>query len=244
MYSTQVNGETLKFGTSGLLFNSNKLMYDRGTRTLWHQFLGEPVVGPLADSGIVLQILPVVVARWEEWVTEHPDTTVLDINTRIYPSNAYSSEWDPESIYFDYRQRTDTMFPVARRDHLLATKSQVLGLNVNGQAKAYPLDLLSQQPVVNDSLGGENLVVVTTGRVGGARAYIRGDRVFSLDPDEENGKPGTVLVDGGGKSWLLTEDALTREGDPQERLERIPSHMAYWFGWYSFHPTTEVYRDG
>ena len=47
MYSTEVNGETTEFGTSGMLYRSNKLMYDRATETLWHQFRGEPVVGPL-----------------------------------------------------------------------------------------------------------------------------------------------------------------------------------------------------
>ena len=59
VYSTEVNGEILEFGTSGMLYRSNKLMYDRSTLTLWNQFLGEPAVGPLADSGIRLEVLPV-----------------------------------------------------------------------------------------------------------------------------------------------------------------------------------------
>ena len=65
MYSTEVNGQVLEFGTSGLLFRSNKLMYDRATLSLWHQFLGEPVVGSLANSGIKLEVLPVLLTTWE-----------------------------------------------------------------------------------------------------------------------------------------------------------------------------------
>ena len=157
-----------------------------------------------ADLGNVgLKILPVVVARWEEWVRDHPETTVLDINTGIYPPEGYPSEWDPESIYFSYRQRADTMFPVTRRDDLLPTKTQVLGLNVNGRARAYPLDALSREPVINDSLGGENLVVITPGRLGGARAYLRGDRLFTLDTDTGTQGQIAVLVDGEGARWLL-----------------------------------------
>ena len=79
MYSAKLDGERVTFGTSGLLYRSNKLMYDRKTNTLWRQFTGEPVVGALADSGIRLSIFPVVLTQWQEWVAAHPDTTVLDI---------------------------------------------------------------------------------------------------------------------------------------------------------------------
>ena len=77
MYSTTVDGEVISFGTSGFLYQSNKLMYDRKTNSLWHQFRGEPVTGELADSGIVLHVIPVSLTTWGEWLASHPDTTVL-----------------------------------------------------------------------------------------------------------------------------------------------------------------------
>ena len=137
MYSTSVNGQVLEFGTSGMLYRSNKLMYDRGTQTLWHQFLGEPVVGPLADSGIKLELLPVVVTTWGEWSGAHLDTTVLDINTGIYASNYYPTEQHPRSAYYDYRQDSGTMFPVWQRSSLLRTKEQVLGLILSPKEAAW-----------------------------------------------------------------------------------------------------------
>ena len=77
MYSTEIEGQVWEFGTSGLLFRSNKLMYDRGTKSLWHQFTGEPVVGALVGSGIELELLPIVLTTWGDWLAAHPDTTVL-----------------------------------------------------------------------------------------------------------------------------------------------------------------------
>lgn len=240
MYSTQVNGKVLEFGTSGFLYRSNKLMYDRGTNTLWKQFLGEPVVGPLADSDIKLELLPSVVTTWGEWVTAHPDTTVLDIETGLYPPELYLPESHPRSPYYSYRVTSETMFPVWQHSDLLPAKAQVLGLNVNGHAKAYPLSVLAQEPVVNDSVGGQNVVVVTEGAFPGARAYVRGSYTFSLAPSEGE-EEAIILLDQEGRRWRMEEDGLVQVAQPSERLQRLPSHNAYWFGWYAFYPATKVY---
>ncbi len=244
MYSTKVNGETIEFGTSGLLYRSNKLMYDRGTQTLWNQFTGEPAVGELVGSGIKLELLPVAVTTWKEWLAAHPDTTALDIETGLYPALAYQSEWDARSIYFSYRENPNTMFPVWRKSDALTTKGQVLGLNVNGQARAYPLQLLEERPVINDSLGGEALVIVTTGLLG-SRAYQRGEQSSLLEEGTAAAEAGTIiLTDDAGRLWQVEEGALTRLDNPAERLPRLPSHTAYWFGWQSFYPNTDIYTPG
>lgn len=241
MYSTKVKGQVLEFGTSGFLYRSNKLMYDKRTSTLWHQFTGEPVVGPLADSGIKLEILPNTVASWAEWVASHPDTTVLDINTGTYPAAAYRLESDPASVYFAYRQQQDTMFPVPQRSGVLDTKAQVFGLVVNGEEKAYPLEALRQQPLIHDVLGGRDLVVITPGDGGGTRAYKRDGRRFDLVP-ERTGEGGIAfLEDDQGLTWRMEEEALIQVGDTSHQLPRLLSRTAYWFGWYAFHPGTTVF---
>ena len=99
MYSTEIEGQVWEFGTSGLLFRSNKLMYDLGIKSLWHQFSGEPVVGALVGSGIELELLPIVLTTWGDWLAAHPDTTVLDIETGLYRPDSYVPEWDPQSIF-------------------------------------------------------------------------------------------------------------------------------------------------
>ena len=240
MYSTEINGEVMEFGTSGWLYQSNKLMYDRGTNTLWHQFLGKPVIGELAGSGIKLEVLPVTLTTWDDWVLAHPKTTVLHIETGVYPSGSYAAEENPGSIYYNYRRREGTMFPVPERNSQLATKSRVLGLTLNGRPKAYPENALTNEPVINDSLGGIDLVVVSIG--GGSRAYQAGGHDFITDGSEGRRSGTKYLLDEAGGRWDITEDALVGTGSPDDRLERLPSRSSYWFGWYAFNPTTEVYQ--
>ena len=139
MYSARVNGQPTTFGTSGLLYRSNKLMYDRATNTVWHQFTGEPVIGALAGSGVKLPFFPSVLTTWQEWLAEHPDTTVISDETGLYEQSFYEPESDPASIYYDYRSSSETMFPVWPRSDKLVTKDVVLGVEIGGESKAYPL---------------------------------------------------------------------------------------------------------
>jgi hypothetical protein len=82
LYTTaRENGERWLFGSSGLLYRSSKLMYDQATHSLWNQFSGRPVVGPLTDSGIRLEVLPVAITSWAEWREQHPQTLVLSLET-------------------------------------------------------------------------------------------------------------------------------------------------------------------
>ena len=241
MYSTKINGEVLEFGTSGLLYRSNKLMYDRGTETLWRQFTGEPVVGELVGSGIKLEVLPVLLTTWGDWLATHPDTTVLDIDTGLYPAELYVPEWDPRSIYYGVRRQPESSFPVWDKSDRLPEKSEVLGLIVNGEARAYPVETLQQQPVLNDTLGGRGLVVITPGEGAGARAFQRDGQEFAKVRFAGDGAASVIVVDQGGDEWRLEEDALVKVSDPAQRLDRLPSHVSYWFGWYAFHTATEIY---
>ena len=233
----------MSFGTSGWLFQSNKLMYDRGTNSLWHQFLGEPVVGELVGSGIKLQILPSTLTTWSNWLAAHPDTTVLDVETGVYPVEAYLPEGAPGSTYSTYRGSELTMFPVPERSNALPTKSRIYGLTFNGQARAYPQEILNQTQVINDSLGGGNLLLVTP-QDGGTRSYQRDDRIFLTVEKGESGSSELILIDDEGLGWRMTEDALVSISDPTMRLLRLPGRSSFWFGWYAFYPTTEVYANG
>ena len=241
MYSTEIPdalkprglGETTEFGTSGMLYRSNKLMYDRATETLWHQFRGEPVAGPLAGSGIRLKVLPNVLTTWGEWLAGHPDTTVISNDTGIYPAEFYTPEEDFSSIYYSYRADPGTMFPVAGIDGGLPIKDQVFGLTFNGEARAYPRSALALEPVLNDTVGGQDVVIITVAG-GGVRAYNRDGLQFQISPEGQ-------LQDDSGRQWQVFEDALENADDPSQRLERLPSRDAYWFGWHAFYPHTDIY---
>ncbi|MCP4139661.1 MAG: DUF3179 domain-containing protein [Chloroflexi bacterium] len=241
------NGEEYTFGSSGFLFRSNKLMYDRQTRTLWNQLTGEPVLGELVGSDIKLDLLPVVVSTWDAWLAQHPDTKVLDINT------GYNRPYSPGAAYGHYFIDEDTMFPVWQRSNLLPNKDRIYALEIEDIPKAYPVEILAKEEVVNDTIGKTEIVLIASrgevtvtgdsqraGEVfynagGEVRAYVRIGEIFS--PTQN---PDTVL-DSKANIWQITEEALI--GPDGELAPRINGHLAYWFGWYSFFPQTLLYEQ-
>jgi hypothetical protein len=205
-------------------------MYDDRTNSLWHHMTGEPVVGPLARSDIRLRVLPMVVLPWKEWRGAHPDTRVVDIQT------GHQRDYRPGRPYGAYFASPDTMFPVSPRSAELLTKAVVLAVRVGGAAKIYPLEVFAREPVVNDRVGGTDVVVV--GRVDSraARAYARGRLRF-----EAGGSPNELLEVGRGVRWRVEEERLVNPATG-ETLPRLGAHLVYWFGWHAFYPDAELYH--
>lgn len=234
-------GETvLEFGSTGMLMRSNKLMYDRKTDTVWNALTGVPAFGPLVSSGITLERLPVVVTDWSDWLAEHPDTTVLSLET------GFSRNYANGGAYSDYFNNPDfVMFPVWQQDTSeQGNKEMVFALELNGTPKAYPLETLIAETVTNDIVADQSIVIISKAtpnrdffEPGGAavRAYERGERSFSQSSNDKE------FIDDLGQTWTLSEDALTSESG--ETLARLPGHLAFWFGWYGFHPDTLVYAQ-
>ena len=244
MYSAKVNGEPTSFGTSGLLYESNKLMYDRATFSVWHQFTGEPVIGPQVGVADPLPFFPLLQTTWAEWQAEHPGTTVLSLETGIYPPERYAPESNATSIYHEYRANPSTMFPVARRNDVLRTKDLVIGVGIDDKFKAYAVEALQKDRVVNDQVGGTEIVVVAAAESDAARVYKREGHSFRLDPESSSDPalPRSLVDDSGGK-WQVTEEHIVSSVDDSKKLDRIPTHTSFWFGWYNFHPETEVYKS-
>ncbi len=226
-----------------MLYRSNKLMYDRLTNSLWSSLVGEPVIGELAerDEIIKLDFFPVALTTWGEWVAENPDTKALSLDTDYYSPRFYEPETDARSIYYDYRVSAETMFPVWDRDEALEAKDEVLGLSVGDDHKAYPVMTLRELRVVNDSVGGANVVIVSSGISSDVRVFERGERTFALEESDATESVPSALVDSDGDVWLLDESALSRASDGAT-LSRLPSFVAFWFGWYAFHPDTALFE--
>ena len=243
-YHGEFDGMETTFGTSGFLYRSNKIMYDRETFSLWNQETGQPVIGELADSGIQLNFFPTLLTTWGEWTDEHPDTTVLALDTGVSQPGRYFPEDNPNATYYEYFNTPGTMFPVWIRDDSLEAKDVVLGVNVGEAQKAYPVSVLQVERVVNDTLGETNVVVLGSEISQAAKAYERGDQEFSrVEGDTSTGVP-MKLVDQSGHVWDVTEEALVNAADSSLTLPRIPTHSSFWFGWYAFYPDTELYEGG
>jgi len=248
-YDGRVAGidEPLRFGTSGFLHRSNKLMYDRATTTLWNQLTGRPVFGELAGrEGLELALLPAVVITWGEWKLRNPETTVLTLET------GFDRRYEAGGPYGAYFSSRDKLFPVFLNRDELAIKDRVFGLVHEGQARAWKLADLVEAKVTNDELDGQRIVLVATSGLievegfderagpvrydagGAVRAYATSEAGFHLGPDDES------LLDAEGQRWQITEEALVGPGGA--RAPRRPGTLAYWFAWQAFHPETALPR--
>jgi hypothetical protein len=236
VYATDTpTGGVYLFGTSGLLYRSNKLMFDRSTLTLWSNLTGEPVVGRLAGSPIRLPVLPVTLTTWQEWRQLHPETEVLDLESiRRQNKGRYNFDYRPGAAD---RARAGVSFPVWLESDAVDEDTEIYALRINGSPKAYPVDLVLRERVVNDELGGKPLVLIGNPASGAVRAYGRGEHRF------EPGESPLRVVDETGAVWVVEEANLVAVGGTgaASSLERLPGHVAYWFGWYAFYPQTEVY---
>lgn len=222
LYDTRVEGREAPFvfGSSGFLYRSNKLMYDQETNSLWNQFFGRPVVGPLTGSGIELKILPVAITIWRNWLERHPDTKVLSLDT------GYVRDYRPGRPYGNYFASPGLMFPALVPDDRLKPKDQVFALRAGGEEKAWRLSDFAGGKVINGTLGSRRVVLIGDAATRTVRAYDSGGRTFAaLDP-----ALATVSDESG--TWRVEEDALA--GPDGERLERLGGHIAYWFAWTNF----------
>lgn len=234
LYATRNGNGRRLLGTSGLLYRSNKLMYDRESFGLWSNLTGEAVLGEEASRGEVLALMPVTLTSWKEWRTAHPGTDVLDVPALKRDIG--------RKFRFDYsagaadRARAGVGFPVWQQSSVFERNDEIYALKVGNATKAYRLSALYESPVLNDALGGVDIVLVSDSESGAVR-------VFRRDGERFGTAEGALRVrDEAGRIWRVGEEALTLEDEAEERaLERLPGHVAFWFGWYGFYPETEVW---
>ena len=221
LFETHVEGreKPFVFGSSGLLYRSNKLMFDRETNSLWNQFTGRPVVGTLTGSGIELKIRPVAITSWKKWLARHPESKVLSLDT------GYFRPYEPGLPYGDYFASPDLMFPTQTLDKRLKPKDYVFALRDGEHEKAWPVSAFEKKKVINDKVGDISVVLIGDAATRTVRAYASEGRTFDA-------KDGRLVAD--GRNWTETETALTDGAGTS--LRRLSGHIAYWFAWSGYKP--------
>lgn len=244
-FDRRLEEKILDFGTSGRLRNSNLIMYDRQTETWWQQATGEGIIGHL--TGKHLKLLPAMIVSWEEFRTAYPQGKVLSRDTghvRDYGRNPYFGYDNIHKSPFLYRGKTDgRLLPMTR----------VVTVELNGDAVAYPYEVLEQQHVVNDTVGRSSIVVfwkagtasaldagtVADGRdVGAVNTYSRDvdGRVLTF-----NYQDGQIVDVQTGSVWNLLGEAMLGELRGQ-RLTPVININHFWFSWAAFKPETRIYQ--
>ncbi len=235
-----LEGGEISFGNTGALYNNNVVMYDRESRSFWSQMALGCIFGDRA--GEHLKALPGVQTTWGVWKALHPETEILSEDTGYARNYAQ----DP-FVDFGYTANSDIFFiqspPIDQRMH---PKNMVYGLAIDGNARAYPYELLAQTGVVNDRFGGVDMLVVYDVEGQMPLGYLRqvGDLIhhFSAAGEDEKGFP--LMVDfETGSTWNILGAAV--DGPLEGRqLTPIAAYSAYWFGWSSFWQDTEIWDGG
>ncbi|MEL4304585.1 DUF3179 domain-containing protein [Methanococcoides sp. LMO-2] len=149
-YERTINGEEVEFGTSGKLYNSNLVMYDRKTNSYWTQIGGQAIVGEL--TGMELEAISIETVVWRDWKVAHPDSEVLSQNTGF--SRPYGN--DP---YGNYYENSILLFPVENSNTTIHPKTVIFGIELNDTFKAYREDDLIELGSIEDTIDGVNILV-------------------------------------------------------------------------------------
>lgn len=245
-YDRRINGVETTFGTSGRLFASALIMYDRATETLWTHYNGKAVIGVL--TGAELEEFPSPLMAWDQFRSTYPTGKVLDWTrtgfSRDYGRNPYTGYDDLENIPFLFRGALDDR---------AAAMQRIVGVEYDGSSAAFALEVVSGGPgrATSVMVGDADLVIfwvsgqssaLDTGEVAGGRD-VGSAAVFV---PRVGGRSLTFSFDGGrfvdsetGSVWLINGEAV--EGElAGERLTQVAHLDTFWFAWSTYQPDTTL----
>ena len=227
VFERVIDGQEVEFGTSGKLYNSNLVMYDRLTNSYWSQALGKAIVGEL--TGYELSTIPFDVIKWGDWKSLHPDSVVL--TTKTGHIRAYGV--DP---YGNYYTETRILFPVENTDDRMHPKEIILGFNDGDVYKAYKQQDVESAVIINDQINNNPIFLVSL--------YPDNARAFERTVDgkvlEFFFKDESIIDKETNSEWNYDGVAISGALVGTE-LNRIPFNPGFWFEWIAFHPDTDVY---
>ena len=249
VFDTRVGERVLDFGTSGSLYLSNLVMYDRQTESLWPQAEGEAVAGVLTGERLVR--IPAGMVPWATWREANPDGLVLSRDTghdRPYGENPYVGYDEVGTEPFLFDDESDPRLPAKERvvafgepdDPVAVVTSALLDegvieVDVEGVGRVAALAVAGQASALDSAAIAEGRDVGTTGvfvaRVG------EEELTLSREPD------GRFVDSGTGSTWTVLGEAVAGPLTG-EVLERVPSVDTFWFTWAAFQPETRLVGGG
>jgi hypothetical protein len=249
VFDRELDGVVYDFGTTGNLRHSDLVMYDRQTESWWQQATGRAIVGEL--TGAQLEFLPSELISWEQFRTLHPDGELLSRDTghiRSYGANPYAGYDTAESEPFLLDDRTLI-------DGRLNPKVRIVGVVIGEESVAYPLPDVASVGVVNDTVGGDPIVVLWSPGTAsglGAETVAGGELVGSAVVLSREAEDGTTLefepADEGRMRDTATGSVWTIDGRAIDgpmagaQLELVTNDQPFWFAWAIFRPDTTIWQ--
>lgn len=225
------DGSRLKFGTTGLLYNSNLVMYDRQTNSMYPQILGLGISGP--NKGVDLDSIPVSTTSWKSWKQAHPDSQVLSRRTGIYSASRYDI-----GPYGDYDTNGSIFFPVANHSTRFFPKKPIIGSRIGHESVAILKDEFRTSVVANFALSNKNIVAMYDSSTDYIRLYSR-DISIKGSVSTFTLSNGQIIDTNSGSVWSPLGLAISGPSTGTQ-LQQVSALQVMWFGWYAFHPSASL----
>jgi hypothetical protein len=234
VFRAEGQGKELHFENAGVI-GGNEVFRDRETGSRWQQSSLEAISG--AMKGEHLQLRPFLLTNWSEWRKLHPDTLVL----KPLPGYAERIPAMNQRVLEGLSQRGNAPDGVLRTDNRLPPKTMILGLDVEGANKAFPLNALRETPVINDSIGGTPVLIV----------HQPGSDTTTAFSARLNGK-SLKFTAAASDATELTDLETHSRWDPYghclagklkgSNLQPLILEPEYWFAYSEFHPNSNIYK--
>ena len=233
MFRAQAKGKALQFDTAGVV-GGNEVFKDRQTGTRWQQSSLEAISGPL--KGEHLELFPFVLTNWSEWVKVHPGTLVL----KPLPGYADRLAIMNAEISAGLSGKGAAPPGVLHKDSRLPPKTMVLGLDVEGVNKAFPLTALRAARVVNDRFGTKPVVIVHQPDSDTTTAFVARIKGRSLRFEAADAHVSAMIDLETHSRW--DPYGLCIAGKLRgSQLDTLVLEPEYWFAWSEFHPGTGIF---
>ena len=209
VYARKVKNQELTFQVSGMLWKRSLVMRDTQTGSLWSHILGECMRGEL--KGAVLEIIPATMTTWADWKKHYPRSSVLNMSR---------TAWNYERSFYQDPRRF------------------VFGVVFDGEAKAYPFDVLEKRKIIQDKVGDRHVLIVFDPKSTRAVVYDRraGKKVLRFRKKLQKG----ALVDRTtGSRWNLGSGKAIGGKMKDQQLRILPAIVSYRHAWEKFHPDSE-----
>lgn len=229
VFERTIDNSVTKFGVSGYLLNSDVLMFDHKTESLWSQIEGKCVYGK--QIGKELKLFPFIMTKWEYIKAQYSQSLVLSTETgfsRNYKDYEKGDYHTKDRFFIDVKKKD-----IANRLH---NKLVIYGIKVQGIAKAYPEDIILEKKIINDSISNISLLIVVDNKMG-VNTFISEIEGKKLTFELKNNELRDLET---GSSWSFQGEALTGKQKGNKLKRRIDFIRMYYFAWVAFNHDTEV----